>query len=176
MKTVLFTKFCTALFVVSIFNGNLNAQTEIATLSSNSSPALNINSNNSKEVLSPDTSEVLFEDFGTAALVNGTAIIPINPILSKNILIDKSNPIKVFIQLEGDCNGVYVASKTASGFVVKELEQGNSNTPFSWRVVANKKSETNNTMANEVSNYSDPKFQNPPTTITLVDNANQDVK
>jgi hypothetical protein len=38
------------------------------------------------------------------------------------------------IQLEGDCNGVYISKKTREGFEVKELQKGKSNVKFSWRV------------------------------------------
>jgi len=45
----------------------------------------------------------------------------------------------VFIQLEGDCRGVYVTNKTASGFDVVELQGGTSNANFSYRVVCRRK-------------------------------------
>src|SRR5690606_1516347 len=51
---------------------------------------------------------------------------------------DENHPLKVFIQLEGDCNGVYVTNKSADGFTVKELQRGNSNVSFSWHIVANR--------------------------------------
>ena len=46
--------------------------------------------------------------------------------------------MKVFVQLEGDCKGVYV-QKGATGFDVIELQGGNSNVSFSYRVVAKRK-------------------------------------
>lgn len=36
------------------------------------------------------------------------------------------------IQLEGDCNGVYISKKSKEGFEVKELKKGKSNVKFSW--------------------------------------------
>jgi len=46
--------------------------------------------------------------------------------------------MKVFIQLNDDCNGVYVkVSKT--GFDVFELQNGKSNATFTYRVIANRK-------------------------------------
>lgn len=89
----------------------------------------------------PESPEVLFQDYGTGQLVNGVATINIDPTFSKNILVDATHPLKVFIQLEGDCNGVYVANKTANGFTVTELANGTSNTPFSWMIVATRKNE-----------------------------------
>jgi hypothetical protein len=38
------------------------------------------------------------------------------------------------IQLEGDCNGVFISKKTREGFEVKELHKGKSNVKFSWQI------------------------------------------
>jgi hypothetical protein len=84
----------------------------------------------------PEAPEILFEDYGDGQLVNGEAKVEIDPILSKNIYVDDKHPIRVFIQLEGDCKGVYVTDKSAKGFTVKELQNGASNVPFSWHIVA----------------------------------------
>ena len=129
-----------------------------------------IDKNDSKRVMfAPEAPEVLFEDYGTGKLTNGVAIIKIDPILSKNILVDKSHPLKVFIQLEGDCNGVYVAEKTIDGFKVKELQNGISNVSFSWHIVANRKdTEGNNTNAG--SKYSDLRFPNAPNELNIKPN------
>lgn len=43
-----------------------------------------------------------------------------------------------FIQVEGNCKGVYVTKKSAEGFDVKELMKGTSDIPFSWMVVASR--------------------------------------
>lgn len=97
------------------------------------------NPSDSKKVMfAPEAPEVLFEDYGTGQLVNGTATINIDPIFSKNIHVSEEKPLKVFIQLEGDCNGVYVTNKSANGFTVKELQGGTSNVSFSWHIVANR--------------------------------------
>ncbi len=90
----------------------------------------------------PESPEVLFQDYGMGQLVNGQATITIDPNFAKNILVDAKHPLKVFIQLEGDCNGVYVTNKTANGFTVNELNGGQSNTSFSWMIVATRINET----------------------------------
>lgn len=92
--------------------------------------------NNPRIMFAPEAPEVLFQDYGIGKLVNGTAEIKLDEILSKNILVDNNHPLKVFIQLEGDCNGVYVTNKSDKGFTVKELQNGNSNVTFSWQIVA----------------------------------------
>ena len=86
----------------------------------------------------PEAPENLFQDYGSGTLNNGNAHINLDPIFSKNIVVNSKHPLRVFIQLEGDCNGVYVTNKTASGFDVKELSGGSSSIPFTWTVVANR--------------------------------------
>lgn len=82
--------------------------------------------------------EILFQDYGVGKLVNGRAHIELDPILVQNILVDANHPLKVFIQLEGECNGIYVTNKTQTGFDVVELSNGQSNIEFSWSIVANR--------------------------------------
>ncbi|MDY0088875.1 MAG: hypothetical protein RBR78_00760 [Flavobacteriaceae bacterium] len=85
--------------------------------------------------------ESLFQDYGTGTLINGFARIEIDAILTENILVDEAHPLKVFVQLEGDCNGVYVANKSAKGFDVVELGNGSSNVDFSYTIVATRASQ-----------------------------------
>jgi len=109
----------------------------------------------------PEAPEVLFQDYGAGKLVNGTVHITIDPILAKNIFVDETHPLKVFVQLEGDCGGVYVTNKTASGFDVVELQGGHSNTSFSWSLVANRIDQLN--ASGEVSSrFQDVRFPDSP--------------
>lgn len=99
--------------------------------------------NDTKKIMfAPEAPEVLFEDYGTGQLTNGMVKIDIDPIFAKNIFVDEKHPLKVFIQLEGDCNGVFVTSKSKNGFTVKELNGGKSNVKFSWHIVGNRADET----------------------------------
>lgn len=93
---------------------------------------------NNRILHATETPEILFEDFGTGKLINGEAYIAIDKLLSKHILVNEKHPMKVFVQLEGDCNGVFVSEKTSNGFKVKELGNGKSNVSFSWNLVANR--------------------------------------
>ncbi|MFC4817728.1 hypothetical protein [Flavobacterium sp. GCM10023249] len=96
-------------------------------------------SNNEKRIMfAPEAPEILFQDYGIGQLNNGEANIILDKILTKNIHVDENNPLKVFIQLEGDCEGVYVTNKSANGFTVKELKNGKSNVSFSWQIVASR--------------------------------------
>lgn len=89
-------------------------------------------------MFSPEAPEIVFQDFGIGQLVNGEAYIQLDPILKESLFIDEQHPLKVYVTLEGDCNGVYVTNKSANGFTVKELQGGKSNAPFSWQIVANR--------------------------------------
>lgn len=92
-------------------------------------------------MFAPEAPEVLFQDFGVGQLANGKARIDLDPILSKNIVVNETHPIKIFIQLEGKCKGVYVTDKSDKGFTVIEQEDGQSNTAFSWQIVATRANE-----------------------------------
>ena len=86
----------------------------------------------------PEAPEVLFEDYGVSKLVNGEAYIVLDKILASSMKIDDKHPLKVFIQLEGDCNGVFVTDKSNTGFRVKELNKGKSSVSFSWHIVGSR--------------------------------------
>ncbi|MCW3086487.1 MAG: hypothetical protein JWP12_3853 [Bacteroidetes bacterium] len=92
----------------------------------------------------PEAPEDLFEDYGSATLVNGTIHIELDPIFAKNIVVSSEHPLRVYIQVEGDCKGVYVTNKSGNGFDVTELQAGNSNVKFSYHVVANRADQTVN--------------------------------
>ena len=78
-------------------------------------------------------------------------------VFSRNIKVDKKHPLKVFIQLEGDCNGVYVTAKSKNGFEVKELANGNSNVAFSWQIVATR-ADSKDLNGEILSNYENLRF------------------
>ncbi|HEX2865945.1 MAG TPA: hypothetical protein VHO03_02830 [Ignavibacteriales bacterium] len=80
--------------------------------------------------------EVVLEDYGTGQLERGFSHVSLDTLFSRAIFIDDINPLKVFVQVEGDCNGVYVTNKTKEGFDVRELKGGRSHVQFSWHVVA----------------------------------------
>jgi len=113
---------------------------------------------NDKTVIMPAVSapESLFQDYGTGKLVNGRAQITINPILSEHILVDKEHPLKVFVQLEGECNGVYVTNKSATGFEVVELSQGTSDVSFSYSIIASRASMNATTKEGNVQEFNAP--------------------
>lgn len=85
--------------------------------------------------------ENLFQDFGASKLQGGKAHISIDPIFTLNTAINEKHPLRVFVQLEGDCKGVYVTNKTSTGFDVVELDGGTSNVSFTYTIVANRADE-----------------------------------
>jgi len=102
-----------------------------------------VNDLNDKKVtfFAPETPESLFEDYGTGKLVNGKVHIKIDPVFAKNITVNAQHPLRVFIQLNGDCKGVFVTNKTGTGFDVIELQSGQSNVDFEWHVIGNRADE-----------------------------------
>lgn len=93
---------------------------------------------NPRVMFAPEAPEIVFQDYGVGQLVNGVARIELDPILKKSLHIDAEHPLKVYVTLEGDCNGIYVTDKSIDGFTVKELKGGTSSIAFSWQIVANR--------------------------------------
>ncbi len=82
-------------------------------------------------VESPD---VWFEDFGSGQLVDGKATVQIDPLFADTVNLQVE--YHVFLTPLGDCNGLYVTNKTATGFEVRELNGGTSSVAFDYRIVA----------------------------------------
>jgi len=85
-----------------------------------------------------ESPEVWFEDFGSAQLTDGQARIELDPIFLQTVTISEQHPMKVFVTLTGECNGVFV-KKCVDHFVVRELAGGDSSATFDWRIVAKRK-------------------------------------
>ncbi len=82
-----------------------------------------------------ESPEVWFEDFGSAQLQQGSCTISLDPLFMETVVIDSAHPMHVFVQMEGEANDIYVVKGTSS-FTVKEKNGGQSNAPFSYRLVA----------------------------------------
>lgn len=115
-------------------------------------------------MFAPEAPEVLFMDNGRGQLLNGEAEVVLDPVLAKNIYVSEERPIKVFIQMEGENNGVYVHSKSAKGFKVKELLNGKHTADFTWFVIANRKDEVNED--NSITSYQNLRFPMAPKRLT----------
>ena len=86
-----------------------------------------------------EAAEVYFSDYGEASLVSGRAHVELDQVFLQTVTIDDKHPMKVFVQLEGDCKGVFVTNKSDMGFDVVELQGGTSSVPISYRVVCKRK-------------------------------------
>lgn len=134
-------------------NSNATGGTDYKILGSGTvSTIINDNNNTPRIMFAPEAPEVLFQDYGIGQLKDGVAEIKIDETITKNIKVDEKRPLKVFIQLEGECNGVYVTDKSAEGFKVIELNNGSSNVSFSWQIVANR-ADTKDTNGEIISNF-----------------------
>jgi hypothetical protein len=74
------------------------------------------------------------EDVGEATLTNGRAFVPLDAALADSI--DMRRAYHVFVTPDGDCKGLYVAQRSSTGFLVRELGGGRSTLDFEYRVVA----------------------------------------
>jgi hypothetical protein len=95
-----------------------------------------------KNLFAPEMPEAYFEDCGEGQLSNGHCRVNLEKLFSDCITVNAEHPLRVFVQLEDDCKGVYV-NKDATGFDVRELQGGASNARFSWRVLAKWKGNEN---------------------------------
>jgi hypothetical protein len=91
-----------------------------------------------RKLYSQESPEAWFEDVGEGQLAGGKAHIDLDPLFLETVTINEQQPMKVFIQLNDDCRGVYV-QRQATGFEVKELGGGSSSAHFTYRVMAKRK-------------------------------------
>ncbi|MBL8879464.1 MAG: hypothetical protein JNG88_10125 [Phycisphaerales bacterium] len=105
-----------------------------------SKPAtVKLNDGTPVKMYAEESTEVLFNDHGRGQLQNGFAHIDLDAEFLQTVTISDEHPMSVFVQLEGDCNGVFVTNKTSTGFDVRELQNGRSDAPFTYRVIANRR-------------------------------------
>lgn len=123
----------------------------------------------------PEAPEVLFQDFGKGQLINGVAQITLDETFTKNVRISEKHPLRVIIQLEGDCKGVYVTDKTTTGFVVKELQGGNSNVSFTYFVTANR-ADAYNEDGTLFSKFEDVRYGEAPAPAKTKNEAKEEVR
>jgi hypothetical protein len=83
-----------------------------------------------------ESPELWFEDFGTAKLRRGRAVVEFDADFAKVI---KRGDYRVFFTPEGDCRGLYVRRKTAASFEVRESQGGKSSIAFSYRIIGRRK-------------------------------------
>jgi hypothetical protein len=83
-----------------------------------------------------ESPEVWFEDFGSAKLARGRAVVKLDANFAKVI---KRGDYRVFAMPEGNCHGLYVRRKSANNVEVRELMGGKSSVAFSYGIVGRRK-------------------------------------
>jgi hypothetical protein len=78
-----------------------------------------------------------FEDAGSGQLSNGEAVINLERIFGQTV--NTGIDYHVFLTPNGDCRGLYVAQKSATSFVVREMSGGTSSIAFDYRIMAKRK-------------------------------------
>jgi hypothetical protein len=89
-----------------------------------------------RRVYCQEATEAWFEDFGSATLTNGRAVVDLDPDFDAVV---KGDDYLVFTMPEGPCNGLYISRKGPHRFVVEEIGNGKSSIPFSYRVVSRRR-------------------------------------
>lgn len=85
-------------------------------------------------LVSPESPEAVFEDYGSARLTSGHCRVNLDPMFTDCIEVTDGQPLRVFITLNDDCRGIYVKSD-ANGFDAYEIGGGTSSAAFTYRVV-----------------------------------------
>src|SRR5262249_51652110 len=80
--------------------------------------------------------ESYFEDVGRGQLTNGRGQVSLDVDFAALV---RTDDFEVFLTPRGDCKGLYVASQSATGFEVRELQAGTSTLQFGYRVMARRK-------------------------------------
>lgn len=94
-----------------------------------------------------ESPENWFEDFGSAKLMNGSAVVTLEPTFVQTV--NTGFDYHVFLTPQGDCKGLYVKQKTATSFEVHEMGGGKSSVAFDYRIVARRRGYEGTRMADE---------------------------
>jgi hypothetical protein len=86
------------------------------------------------ETYAMQSPENWMEDFGSGSLASGKAVVRIDPAFAETISSDGN--YHVFLTPNGDSKGLYVSSKSAGSFEVRESGGGTSSLNFDYRIVA----------------------------------------
>jgi hypothetical protein len=86
------------------------------------------------ETYAMQSPENWFEDAGTAQLVNGAGHVNLESVFGQTV--NTGVEYHVFLTPDGDCKGLYVSSKSASEFEVRELGGGAASIAFEYRIMA----------------------------------------
>jgi hypothetical protein len=114
-----------------VVNGNF-------TVNGNKAATVKMNNGDMRQLYVEESPETWFADYGSATLVNGRAKVVLDDMFLETIIINDKNPMKIFIQPNGETNGCYVI-KHDTYFEVIENKGGTSNASFDYRIMAKRK-------------------------------------
>jgi hypothetical protein len=118
------------------FYGPVNVFGDFTVIGGSKSAAVPYPDGSYRRLYTLESPDCWFEDFGRAQLKRGKATVKLQPDFAR--VIDGKD-LHIFLSPEGDCNGVYVSSKNAKSFSVRELNGGLSTLSFSYRIVGRRK-------------------------------------
>jgi hypothetical protein len=101
------------------------------------SAAVPVDGNRMVRLYAVEAADNWFEDAGSAQLSGGKAVVNLDPLFAQTV--NGEMDYHVFLTPNGECEGLYIASKGAQGFEVRELRGGHSNVSFDYRLMARRK-------------------------------------
>lgn len=87
----------------------------------------------------------MVEDTGSAQLVNGAVVVNLDPAFAQTI--DVHHAYRVMLTPDGDTRGLFVASKSPTSFVVREVQGGHGSLNFDYHIYAPAAGQANDRMA-----------------------------
>ena len=116
------------------FSGDVRITDSLVVLGGKSA-AVKVDNGEYRLLYSQESPEVWFEDFGKGQLLNGKAVIQIDPLFAQTV--NTSVEYHVFLTPQDEPLTLAVANKTTASFEV--IGPSGANIPFSYRIVAKRK-------------------------------------
>lgn len=101
------------------------------------SAAVPVDGNRMVRMYAVEAADNWFEDAGAGQLSNGSVFVNLDRVFAQTVGGDLD--YHVFLTPNGECESLYVASKTSRGFEVREMHGGRSNVAFDYRIMAKRK-------------------------------------
>jgi hypothetical protein len=97
-------------------------------------PSSETQSNEYSGLYALQSPEAWFEDFGTGTLIEGKALVLIDPLFASTVNLNTD--YHVFLTPMGNSNNLYVFNQTPTSFEVHEANDGQASISFHYRIVA----------------------------------------
>jgi hypothetical protein len=129
-----FASASTATGYAGYFSGDVRITDSLVVLGGKSA-AVKVDNGEYRLLYSQESPEVWFEDFGKGRLLNGKAVIQIDPLFAQTV--NTSVEYHVFLTPQDEPLTLAVANKTTDSFEV--ISPSGASIPFSYRIVAKRK-------------------------------------